>query len=561
MTCHGLILCVEDEPAIRRDIADELRDAGFEVLEAANGREGLDLIHAQKPDLVLTDVNMPEVTGFQLLETLRRDSSFDDVPVILLTAFGDKNSQLRGRGMGADDYLVKPIDYDLLLATVRGRLSRLRQVREKAEAGKQELEQLVAMLMHQGELPLPDRTSFLHDMAEMDDVAGSLVLCVLDDLHRLRAQASAEAGTEVLLAFTRLLESTFGAGAKLYHLGGEEFAVLVRGKADHQLTRAAEQVVQSSMQLGLRRIDVTATVALASWTADHDRGLAGIFDDARLAVTQSRRQGGRALTVLDDPAVRSLRISHFVETNFRAAIEGGELSLHYQPKLRLSDNKIIGAEALLRWNNPQLGPISPGVFIPVAERCGAIHELSNWVIEHAVRDTRRLHEAGAKISVALNASAADFQAGLADRIRDAMAVHHVDPDWLEVEITETSMVSNPAKVTGVIGQLRALGVRIAVDDFGTGYSSFSYLRDFPLDVVKVDQTYIRGLADGPTDYRIVESVVSLARTLGFKTVAEGVETKEQLALLTKLGCDVVQGYLIARPMPFDQFVAFLAKGM
>lgn len=250
-----------------------------------------------------------------------------------------------------------------------------------------------------------------------------------------------------------------------------------------------------------------------------------------------------------------------IETGLRHALDNHELLLHYQPKVDIESGGIVGAEALVRWLHPERGMVSPAEFVPIAEESGLIVRLSAWVLDAALRQARLWRDAGLPpTKIAVNLSARDFSPSLAERVQAKLASHDVPPEWLELEITEGMLTHSSDEVIAMMDSLTALGVTLALDDFGTGYSSLAYLKRFPIDTLKIDQSFVRGIPHDGNDGAIAGAIVSMAQRLGHRTIAEGVETLAQFAFLRSLGCQEIQGYLFSPPVPPDKFETMLRDG-
>jgi len=249
---------------------------------------------------------------------------------------------------------------------------------------------------------------------------------------------------------------------------------------------------------------------------------------------------------------------HTLETALRGALSNGTLKLHYQPVVRITDRAIVGAEALLRWNDPEHGSIPPNVFIPLAEESGIIHALGEWVVKTAAAQCVTWRKAGLPLTISVNLSAKQFyREDLSQRISEIVRGEGCEPSWIELEVTETSLVHDIDAIRKVLHQLRDEGFTVAIDDFGTGYSSLTHLKHFPIDTLKIDISFIADLETDPGDAAITEAIIGLARGLGLKVVAEGVGTKEQLEFLDVRGCHYFQGYWVSKPLPADSFVEFV----
>ena len=285
-----------------------------------------------------------------------------------------------------------------------------------------------------------------------------------------------------------------------------------------------------------------------------------LIKNADMAMYQAK-EAGRQSYKFFTPAMNVRAIERqFIEEGLRRALEQEELSLHYQPKISLKTGRITGAEALIRWTHPVRGPIPPAQFIPVAEDCGLIVTIGNWVLREACRQARAWIDAGLPLpTVAVNISAMELRrASFVEGVLAALKDTGLEPSCLELELTESVLMQRADATEAIFGKLRARGVHLAIDDFGTGYSSLSYLNKFSMDSLKIDQSFVREITVTPQETTIVEAVISLGRSLRLKVVAEGVETREELAFLRAHQCDQAQGYLFGRPVPAREFEKVLA---
>jgi EAL domain-containing protein (putative c-di-GMP-specific phosphodiesterase class I) len=250
----------------------------------------------------------------------------------------------------------------------------------------------------------------------------------------------------------------------------------------------------------------------------------------------------------------------YLESGLRRALHHEEFFLQYQPKIDMKSGKIIGAEALIRWTHPKKGTISPTEFIPVAEETGLILHIDDWVLETTCAQARMWQESGVPaFRIAVNISAKEFTSALPERIRRALAFHQIPACWLELEITESMLMHSAEGVIGIMDEITGFGVTLALDDFGTGYSSLSYLKRFPIATLKIDRSFIQGIPQDTNDCAIASAIISMAKQLRHKVIAEGVESREQFDFLKQAGCDEVQGYLFSRPIDADKFSEMLKK--
>jgi diguanylate cyclase (GGDEF)-like protein/PAS domain S-box-containing protein len=342
-------------------------------------------------------------------------------------------------------------------------------------------------------------------------------------------------------------------------LGGDEFAVLIRSDTSREgLTAIANRLATAfatPCEMGGLQLAVAVSAGIA--LVPPDGGIDDWMGNADLALYRAKADG-RARAVIYDPALGEAARRHSaIEEALRHAVERGQLALHLQPKLSVASGTVVGFEALLRWRHPVLGSISPGEFIPIAERTGHIQALGNWVLHEACHlAARRLNG----LNVAVNVSPAQLRSqDFEQQVSQAIAATGLPPERLELEITESLFIDDPNEAVRRLSALRRLGVRIALDDFGAGYSSLGYLRQFHFDLLKIDRQFVGELMTREDARAIVGTIVSLARTLGMRTVAEGVETEAQRQALTRLGCDELQGYLIARPVPLEEWPQAIAQ--
>jgi len=370
-------------------------------------------------------------------------------------------------------------------------------------------------------------------------------------------------GDQLLISIGTRLERTKRATDTLSRFGGDKFIVLLPEvlDADGAEVEAARllDAIAAIHAVGEHELHVRACIGISLYP-DDGRDTDTLIKNADAAMYQAKDRGGSNCQLFQsDMNVRAIE-RQFIEQSLRRAIERNELALHYQPKYDLKSRNITGVEALLRWNHAVRGPISPAAFIPVAEDCGLILPIGTWVLEEACRQARAWLEAGLpKINMAVNVSVNQFQGEHFEEV--VMAVldrFSIDPHNLELEVTESLLMKTPELAAKVLQSLRQKGVRVAIDDFGTGYSSLSYLRRFPIDTLKIDQSFVRQI-DTPDGVSMVQAIIDLARNLGMRLVAEGVETELEETKLESMGCDKAQGYFFSRPLPPAQLVTLLEK--
>ena len=401
---------------------------------------------------------------------------------------------------------------------------------------------------------LPNRT-LLHARAERvlrGDEPAAMLLIDLDRFKEVNDTLGHDSGDALLVEVAERLDAALRRADTLARLGGDEFAVLVAAAAD----RAAVAEVAVRLQDALRRpfalrgvaVELEASIGVALYP-EHGSTAGELLQRADVAMYDAKRGGRGVATYASERDPYSAdRLGLLAE--LRRAIERDELLLHYQPKVSLRTGEPTGVEALVRWQHPTRGLLGPDEFVPLAERTGAVADLTRWVVDRALAQQRTWREQGVDLPVAVNLAAANIvDVTLPGAVARLLARHGVPGERLECEISEHTVMADPMRAADVLGGLRALGVRLSLDDFGTGHSSLAYLKRLPLDEVKIDRAFVAGMAADENDAVIVRSTIDLARNLGLEVVAEGVEDEQTMSTLADLRCDTAQGYFISRPLP------------
>jgi predicted signal transduction protein with EAL and GGDEF domain len=565
------ILIADDDSVTRSGLTKILEGAGYEVIAVENGRLALECLSAKDgPRLALLDWLMPEVSGLTVCREIRRHSEYPYIYTILLTSRTSKQDVVSGLHAGADDYLTKPYDLEELKARLRSG-ERILKLEDK----------LTYDALHDPLTRLPNRAFFLERLTlcvswgMLHPEYKFAVLSVDMDGFKIVNDSVGNAAGDWLLVQVgdRLLTSIrrddgvarpSGAvqvtvfqneGAMLARLGGDKFAVLL----DHIRNASAGIGVAERILNGIRapfsideqEVFTTASIGIAfsgtGYSAAQD-----MLGDANTAMSRAKALG-KARYEMCDPGMHNVATGRFqLENDLRRATERDEFLLHYQPIVSLEMSRIVGFEALVRWQRPEHGLVMPGEFIPVAEDMGLILWIGNWVLLEACRQLCAWNQEYPNVpafSVAVNISAKQFaEPDLVSRVEQILSGSGLAPHNLKLELTESVTMRDEKRTARILSELKALGVRLCIDDFGTGYSSLSYLRRFALDILKIDRSFISEMLTNNESQEIVKTILSLGTNLGMNVVAEGVESREQVELLKSIGCEYAQGYFFSKPL-------------
>lgn len=386
-----------------------------------------------------------------------------------------------------------------------------------------------------------------------------LLFINLDNFKVINDSLGHDAGNTLIQKVAKRLHSCLWDGDTLARVGGDEFVFLLDEIGNEEniigISRRIFDSLTKPLELGGQEVVISASIGASVFPRDGESA-ATLLQRANLAMHRAKEQGHNNFQFFTEEMHSRINHRLTMETQLRKAIEREEFVLYFQPQVKLANSRIVGAEALIRWKHPEMGLLAPGQFIPLAEETGLIVPIGEWVLHTACSEAKRWQGAlRSPIVVAVNLSARQFrQNNLLDVIHKTLTFHGMQPSQLELEITESLVMHEPEKTTILLRQMKEMGLHISLDDFGTGYSSLAYLKNFPVDRLKIDKSFIQDVA-------IVRAVIQLARSFNLETIAEGVEDKDTLHLLRHLNCDIVQGYYFAHPMPADAFMDWLASGI
>jgi len=456
-----------------------------------------------------------------------------------------------------------------LAATAGWRM--MRALREHADSATR----LAYQATHDALTGLPNRV-YLHEYLTQElsatgsspsEPAVALLFLDLDRFKLVNDTMGHGTGDELLIAVAERLRENMRPDDLVGRIGGDEFLIVVTGArdSDHAIEIAERARLAFMTPFAVRGLDIQISVSVGVTLHEPNSGSDAevMLRNADTAMYQAKALGGNATAVFDASMRERVARRLLLENEMHQALERGEFHLCYQPIVRLGLDRVAGLEALLRWSHPTLGEIGPDVFVPIAEDTGLIVQLGDWVIEEACAALGRLRAeigAGHELTMSVNLSARQLRDDrVIDHIGRSLARHQLSPSSLCVELTESSVMENMNLITEMLATLRACGVRVAIDDFGTGYSSLAYLKQLPIDEVKIDRSFVHGLDEDGPNSSLVGAVVTIARSLGITTVAEGVETTRQVERALELGCQEAQGYLFSRPVTEEALPAVLER--
>jgi diguanylate cyclase (GGDEF)-like protein len=565
----------------------------FQIDTALQGEEGVERVRrALREDrpyaMAFIDMRMPP--GWDGLETIQRLWALDPhVQIVICSAHSDYDwTEVVSRLEHSDKLLVikkpfEPIEVLQCANALTRKWENERILRRQVEhlelvveARTQGLEaanrQLRHIASHDALTGLPNRVLLDDRLAQAvahavrDGHAFAVAMLDLDRFKLVNDSLGHRAGDELIKEVAHRLAGIARSTDTVARLGGDEFLFIMdriaqREEAE-QIARRAVEALQAPIPIAGLDIHTSASIGIALFP-DDGKNVEALIANADAAMYCAKQRGRNNIQHYE-PGMNSVTQEKVkLESDLHEALALQQLELHYQPKVDTVTGAIHGAEALVRWRHPERGLVLPGEFIPLAEECGLIDSIGEWVVRESCRQARAWQLEGLPhLRVAVNLSAFQFRHGnLLQMIREALRAAELDPRCLEVEITESALMSDPEESVTILEQLSRMGVIVSVDDFGTGYSSMSYLRRFPIDKLKIDRGFIGELLSRPDDASIVKAIVSLAHSLHLKVVAEGVETAEQLNLLKTLGCDQYQGFCFSPAVPASQFTALMRDSL
>jgi predicted signal transduction protein with EAL and GGDEF domain len=566
------ILVADDDLNVRLLTRQCLEAENMIVVEAASGPEAIDAFVRERPDLVFLDVEMPGMSGLEVCQRIRQMPQGEYIPIMIVTGSDDRQSIDQGFEAGATQYKTKPVNWSLLGRDVQYML----RASNAFNALKRQEDRLRYLAYYDPLTSLPNRRSFNEQLSRIlkrcqrHKSSAALMFIDLDNFKRINDSIGHGRGDRLLVEIAKRLtlelreddavnyfsdqnaeDGDRDSNTEIARLGGDEFTVVLSDVDPGHVERVAKRILDRlSEPIALQSHNpvVTPSIGIAIYPED-GTDPDTLVRNADTAMYVAKAEGRSCFRFyneeMNSKAVEQLKM----EEELRHAMQNNELQLRYQPQIEIDTGNVVSMEALVRWKHPLRGMISPAEFIPVAERTGQIIELGEWVMNEVARHCLYWETLGLpEFRICVNISPLQFNQGnLTKSMEDFLGRSGLAPHRLELELTESAIMTDAETNIAKLNELKGLGLELAVDDFGTGYSSLSYLKRFPIDTLKIDQSFVADLdtADGAA---IVDAILALSKTLKLRSIAEGIEEADQLRYLVNLRCDLLQGYYFARPL-------------
>jgi diguanylate cyclase (GGDEF)-like protein len=594
------VLIVDDSKMVRTAIREILELGSIQVSEAGDGKEALEIIKNNCPDLVLLDIFMPEINGIEVLRIIRQAHSKLELPVVLVTSKESSHEIVQALDLGANDYVTKPIDFDVLWARLSNQLMQkqaseylrsaqatlenqiVRRTSELSSSNQKLKKEVEVRMLAETELQkqanfdsltdLPNRSLATDRLdqtlvkAKRRDLKPCLAFLDLDNFKYVNDTFGHAAGDELLKEVARRLTDCARESDTVARLGGDEFLLILddehtvkNEKREIGIRHIGDRIIESFAKPFIvdgNELNVTPSLGFAIYPQDGDDSET-LMRHADTAMYRSKQEGKNAYCFYSPDMTAKAKMRMDVEAQLQYALERNEFSIYYQPIIDVQSGKIIKAEALLRWDCEELGSITTDYFIPIAEEASLIIPIGSWVIQSACAQVKKWRDAGwSDICVTVNVSAYQFQMNteLVELLDKALKEHELTVDAIQLELTEDVLTSDKNNIAETMEKLQQMGVKLLINDFGSGLASLSILQRYNFDSIKINRRYTESMLSDQKDKKLVKAVIAMTKGLGMTVVAEGVETKQQFDFLIDAQCEYVQGYYFSKPVPADELI-------
>ncbi|MBV1930151.1 MAG: EAL domain-containing protein [Porticoccaceae bacterium] len=551
LSAHTLLI-VDDDRTLRLALKGVFSGDEFETIDAINGSEAIDLCRRRIPDIILMDAIMPDTHGFTACKAIRDLPHCENIPILIITSLEDEDAIAEAFASGATDYITKPLNFTVL----RERVSRLITANKAGKKIKQ-------MAYNDSLTGLPNRARLMQelrvilDRSDLNKKRTAILFIDLDNFKHINDSLGHNVGDLLLKVVADRLRNCIRETDFIARLGGDEFTVILESTEGNEGIAHVAQTICNSLNEPFvfleKKMFTSASIGISVYP-DDAVDLGTLLKHADLAMFKAKENKNQYVfyqTGMADEANLRLELEH----DLRNAIHNDQLVLYYQPQYDVAKKTVVAAETLVRWKHPERGLLSPAEFIFIAEQSDLITDLTRWVITDAIRQISIWSKKGVTLNLSVNLSGKDLEntGQLVAFMGELVEQYQIDTSLLELEITESILMADPEQSRQELLNLKDMGFTVAIDDFGTGYSSLNYLKNLPVDKLKIDRVFVQDIDQNSEDEAIVKGIIALADNLNMKTIAEGVETEAQRDILSTLGCPVIQGYLISRPLPLDKF--------
>lgn len=560
------ILIIDDESMVRKLLLDALSEK-YACTPADSAEEALSLLKNKKFNLVLSDIEMKGMSGIELIPHVHK--ILPETVVMMISGNKDIESAIKAMHVGAFDYIQKPFDIDFVEIAVERALEhhallvqKRRYENHLEELVKERTKRLNYLSYYDSVTDLPNRALFEDRLARslisvhQSKKLLAVVLLSIDRFKNISDTLGQTATVVLLREVAERLKKCVGEEETTARFEGDEFALLFTQIQNTEYLLGFIKCIKDNfgtpVVIDSNKLFITVSVGIALFP-DDGSDVHTLLKNAGVALSRAREYGGNNYQFykahMNAKALRRFEL----ENKLRNALEREEFELYYQPKVDTTSGEIIGMEALIRWQHPELGLVPPSEFIPLAEETGLILPIGEWVLRTACLQSKMWHDKGLMLQISVNLSTQQFQQNLVESVFRIIKETGINPQCLELEVTESSIMRNADFVIKVLSEFRDKHIKISIDDFGTGYSSLGYLKKLPVDILKIDKSFIYDVTTNPDDAAMVMAIISLSHNLRLKVIAEGVETEEQFRFLHLLRCDAWQGYLCSEPVSAAEF--------
>ncbi|MGN0940472.1 MAG: putative bifunctional diguanylate cyclase/phosphodiesterase [Selenomonadaceae bacterium] len=558
------VMLIVDDVEINRVILAQFFKGEYEIVEAENGEEALKILNERKVDIVMLDIVMPVMDGFEVLSRMKHDERFSDIPVIATTARSEGDSEVRAMEMGAADFITKPYNPTVVRIRVRNVMARLENEWRKVEqaAQSQQIVEMRRTIERDSLTGIYDRENFYRRASQLmqsnTDVQYAIVYFDISSFKVVNDLFHIETGNLVLRTaaayFKHVVEGIGVAG----RLEADHFALCLPIDTLNMddLIIALDSAIQSlSIQHNILFYAGVYPVSNAFLLVDQ------MIDRAHMALNTVKGKYQHRYAFYDEKMRDMILEEQMILREMEYALDEGQFSINVQPIYGIKEKCDTGAEALIRWYHPEHGLISPARFVPLFERNGFIVKLDHFVWEECCKLlAEEKKKFGKVVPLSVNFSRLDFyDDSLLDYFKELLKRYNLEPSTLKIELTEVSYTDNPMQIVEATERFREAGFKVIMDDFGSGYSSLSMLRNLPVDILKIDMRFVQDVATSFRAAAIMKNIVQLAKDLDMGVIIEGVETKEQIEFLEEIGCDQIQGYYFSKPLITEDYLDRLER--